>query len=52
MPSGRARAPRRGAARPHRGPARDPLPGQPHDHDSAGYAYSYTYPGMNRVLQL
>jgi len=40
-----------GVGLPQIGLERDLIKGYYDDHESAGFAYAYTYPGMNRVLQ-
>ena len=40
-----------GVGLPQIGLERDLIKGYYDEHDGAGFAYAYTYPGMNRVLQ-
>ena len=40
-----------GVGLPQIGLERDLIKGYYDDHENAGFAYAYTYPGMNRVLQ-
>lgn len=40
-----------GVGLPQIGLERDLIKGYYDDHESAGFSYAYTYPGMNRVLQ-